>query len=446
MKYSIAQRRGFFENLLEKYNPVGVATEIYYGLEDEMDILRSVDDYIRSKISGDSDSHSAKKLLDLAQTAINRREYMNAISILGQFEQLMTDISDKLKHQVKEPTDEIHEKFLFKYLDDDQKNMLRNLKERFASHPSKVDDFIKYAGLIDFFSNLFTEKGRALAAWEKRFPKKVAELKSAVQDLYKNSVVLYDNVLKLLEKMSKLRNKRKISEYVTESEKIIKLYESYKKIFSNFYAKHVKEFLEKEHLFPKEVKKPVESKPLPSFAPSSMPSSFIGSEKPSFYYPKIDFTQISQPSVPKSEIAPSMPTIQPVETKTVSEPTSEITAPPSSEPVSSSTVSAPKVEEPKVELPEPTVQPPKQPTVTKKKMIPTIPVGLGPKKKDTAKADDGLEFLPDDFVKMLEVFANANESPEFIAKKILKYANKIQNINPKLTIKLLDLAEQVIGE
>src|SRR5690606_17601234 len=99
---------------------------------------------------------------------------------LGRFHKKIFDVVEEIK-SVDLAVDKVHHEFLFKELGDSHKEQLRSLRERFK--PASVEHyFIKEAGIMDFFKN-FSRRGRALRAWEKRYPKLAGEFRNKTSSM-----------------------------------------------------------------------------------------------------------------------------------------------------------------------------------------------------------------------------------------------------------------------
>jgi hypothetical protein len=255
-----AQRRGILNKLREKTNLGGIAAENFFTPEfrELMDQLRDgTDDPVRAILSGTQignasppdDAISLKDLLKDTKSAINRREYMKAVANLGRFHKKLFEAT-KILSGFKTNVDGIHEKFLFEGLDDDSKKHLHDLKGRIGTKAASTDQkyFIKEANIMDFFANIGTERGRALAAWEKRYPKQVGKLKNDTISMLKRSESLMTNVLSILKDMATARATRNVDKYLLGADKIVKLYSSYDIGFKEYYNANVKGFLEKQNL------------------------------------------------------------------------------------------------------------------------------------------------------------------------------------------------------
>lgn len=244
-----AQKRSILNKLKEKTNISGIAAEKFFNPEFQkvMTALRLKDDYIRSIVSGEkigdgdfgADSSGLKQLLKDCKSNLNRREYMSSISDLGRFHAKLSEIEHHIQ-QLDGSVNDVHHEFLFKDLDDEKKEHLHRMKQRLASKQTKL---VKYAGIMDFFHNIGTQRGRALAAWEKRYPKKTAELKKQTLSMLDKSESFLNTILVTLKEMATDRANRNVDSYMGNVAKISKLISVYDKSFRTYYETNVKDFM-----------------------------------------------------------------------------------------------------------------------------------------------------------------------------------------------------------
>ena len=235
-------------------NVSGIAAEKFFNpeFEDVMNRLRDeTDDPVRAIVTGQQigeaeapgDGLSLKSLLSSAKSNLNRREYMKSVADLGRFHKKMHDVV-KILSGFRSTLDSVHEKFLFKDLDDESKEHLHDLRNRFAPKAASYNQpyFLKQANILDFFANIGTERGRALGAWEKRYPKQVAALKKSSASMLTQSERLLSIVLSVLKEMASARSVRNPDKYIAAAAKIIKAYDNYDSSFKNYYNTTVKPF------------------------------------------------------------------------------------------------------------------------------------------------------------------------------------------------------------
>jgi hypothetical protein len=253
-----AQKRSLMNKIKEYTNLGGLAAEKAPvlnnpGFKELMDQLREVDDEIRSILTGQAigsasapdDTASLKELLKGSKSNLNRREYMTAISLMGRFHSKLQAVVNIISGYNANVSG-LHEKFLLEDLDDDVVTHLRSLQDRFS--PKKANrqvDLQKEAGIMDFFVNIGTERGRALSAWEKRYPEKIKALKTATQKLVDKSEDVFGKVISFLKEMANFRAERMIDNYIKEANKIVTVYTPYDNLFKNYYDEYVKGFLDK---------------------------------------------------------------------------------------------------------------------------------------------------------------------------------------------------------
>lgn len=439
-----AQKRSLLSKLREMTNIGGIAAEKFFHPEFQelMDRLRNeTDDPIRALVSGEqigeasppSDGIGLKDLLKSARSNLNRREYMRAIAEMARFHDKM-DLVVRVLSTFRSNIDAIHEKFLFQDLDEESKKHLHELKTRMAQSSPKL---IKEAGLLDLLTNLATERGRALTAWEKRYPKQVGKLKKDSESLMKRSESLLSTVISTLKEMATARATRKVDNYIQSGEKIAKAYRGYDAEFRKFYADNVKGFLEKQELVA-----PVK----PVAQPQELGKQEIKVE------PRVEDT-LEQEPVPTT--IPEAPRDIPVEhlhrslmpgERHVPDPDDSIPIPL----VDKSVLPTPKV-------PPPSMTPPPPPTTSQMYQQIQQPGGLyglrhAPLSPDLAKKV--LQEMPTErpgtkqshqkFFASLETMGSEHSS--LLAAHIKKYARTIQEADPKMAAQLLQLVQRIQSE
>lgn len=417
----VAQKRSILNKLKEVTNISGQAAEKFFNPEFQkvMESLREKDNMVRAVIAGQEidgadpgpDPISLKELLKSAKSNFNRREYMTTVSELGRFHKKLFDAQQVIK-SLEVDVDQVHHEFLFKDLGDEHKKQLEDLKKRFAN--SRQQELIKEAGIMDFFHNIGTQRGRALAAWEKRYPKQIGKLKKDTSLLLSKSEMALTTTLSSLKEMAAARASRNVDNYMKAADKIVKAYQNYDKLFKEYYINNIKGFLEKVELT-SPVEKNVDSKemgkqeiPVENKDVSNLPIPLISKEpEKSVVLPS--GTAIPSPFAPTA-LTPSAktPTIPPAA------PVPSIdTAPPSS--VSDTEASPPPNMEEKEEYPSDRLA-----------------------KEMWGKSEAHTNFLN-------SLIALSQESPLILAAHIRKYAQKIQNDNPQLAIQLFQIVKNIKG-
>lgn len=230
------------EKLMGKFSPQFI---------DLMDQLRTTDDNVREKAEG------LKNLLKLARTNYNRREYMDAVYFLGQFRDRMEEIFEALKGLGRE-VDIKHHEFLFGDMDQEHLDYLTNklspklekqralLKQLLSKQPAskKADQraILEKEAWVggDIWHNLTSSRGRSMAAWEKRFPRKARELRKQIDGMINKSKQLLDILLSSLKSMATARATRSLEDYLRLADKFNQKYKTYDATFSLFYDTSIK--------------------------------------------------------------------------------------------------------------------------------------------------------------------------------------------------------------
>jgi hypothetical protein len=317
-----AQEMGRWNKFREKTNISGLATENWFDPEfkEIMDNLRNkTDDPIRTIISGKSigkyptDGVSCKELLKSARSYFNRREYMKTVADLGRFHKKLQDVVEILK-KFNVNIDKVHGRFLFdevtpggKGYNPEYAKYLHDIKTRF-SEPKKADmqhTFVKEAGIIDFFKNIGSKRGLALAAWEKRYPGKVKELKKSTTYLLDQSDNLLKQTLYYLKSMATARANRQVDEYKQAGDKITEYYNIYDGIFKKYYNDHLKTLMDAQEFVEKVV--PVENATELGSTdigkPDGKPTGTPSKDKPAYTSSTID---VMTPSPELSSVTPGV--------------------------------------------------------------------------------------------------------------------------------------------
>lgn len=432
----IAQKR-YLSKLREMTNISGARAEEFFSpqFKDVMDKLREIDDNVRSIISGQAidqgdpgpDPYSAKKLLQDAKMFLNRREYMRAVTSLGEFHKHLAEVVQQI-NQLDDKVNEVHHQFLFPDEDKDHRQLLRSLKERLAAEQAQLR---KEASISDFLHNLINPRGKAMAFYEKRYPRQVAQLKRDATTLLAKSEALLSQILAQLKEMAAARATRNVDKYVSAAGKIKKGYESYHKLFQTFYNDNVKQY---ENFFMKS----------PEAAPDSGEVPTV--KTPGATEEEIPF-DLTQEKAPDTEESP--------QTK-VLVPSSPGSAPPS--PIAQTIPAQPLAP-----------HGPGEPFGTAPSFTPGVltpprlPTNIGPYgtpgawQRDTTPAPppEGMSERPpaEERVTLPPMLAHrqflttleslSGEGPSMLAAFIRKYARSIQNSDPKASAQLFKVAGRI---
>lgn len=433
-------KRSLLNKIRESTNISGAAAEKIFNPEFQrvMDSLRESDNRIRAIVSGKDiegidpgdDPIALKELYKNAKSNINRREYMTAIAFLGRFHKKLSEINNIIK-ELNVNVDKVHDDFLFKDLNEDQKKYLHDLKSRFASRKAEIT---KEANIMDFLTNIGTERGRALAAWEKRYPRQVGKLKKDSASLLNKTESVLDSILSTLRDMAKFRAERKVDNYVKSASKLTSLYSNYDRVFRDFYNDNVKNFLEKQELIAPV--KPVENKDLGKQEvkvenPATLPSSNI----PDLEVPdKVKSTKPSNKNdsvIDVTEHAVSIPPSLPSVPKSAPRGFSDL------EDLERQMLAAPK-------LPTrtgPTTPPPSPFTSEELEEVKFLENEEDIASSPTQPAEETAKTAHAQFYKTLQKLAN--EDPRLMANFIRKYANSIKKSDFETSIKLLKIANSM---
>lgn len=260
MMQKTAQKRSILNKIREMANIPGAAVEGFFEPEMKrvMNSLREADDNIRTVLVGQkigtstidvpSDNKSLKDMLKSARSNFNRREYMAGVADLGRFHKRMYDVSNLIS-KLNLSIDQIHNNFLFQGLGNQDKDYLKNLQEHMSSVAETHSEYlIKSAGIMDFFYNIGTQRGRALAAWEKKYPKVAKDIRDGGSRLLDHAEAVLNNTLSFLKEMAVSRASRKVDSYMDSAHKIQNEYNKFDmgdKGFRSYYTNVVQPWLKK---------------------------------------------------------------------------------------------------------------------------------------------------------------------------------------------------------
>lgn len=249
----IAQRRSILNQLREKINMPGSYLEGFFKpeLDRVMTSLKNLDDRIRSVLTGKQignapaplDGMGVKDLLKSSRTNFNRREYMAGVADLGRFHKKMFDISKDIG-QFFIDVNKIHNKFLFEGLPEGYDEHLKSLKEHMSKKSEASPEyFIKEAGIMDFFYNIGTKRGRSLAAWEKKYPQETKDLREGGEKILNDAQKLLENSIAYLKQMATARALRKPDQYMEIANKMKSDFDKFDILFRGYYEKSIVKWL-----------------------------------------------------------------------------------------------------------------------------------------------------------------------------------------------------------
>lgn len=423
-----AQKRSLLNKLREMTDVGGIATEKYFNPEFKqvMDQLREIDDGIRAIASGEqvgaasapSDAISLKDILKSAKSNLNRREYMKAVADLGRFHKKVFDMVHLLS-LFRSNIDKIHEKFLFQDLDDDSKKYLQSFKGRWPEKSAGLKPyFIKEANILDFFTNIATERGRALASWEKRYPKRVDKLKKDSASILSLSERMLGIILTSLKDLAKARATRNADNYIAISDKISNAFKNYDggdKGFKVFYQENVREFLEKQEFFTP-TKVDVTNKP------QDLGKKDIGVQPINSPIDPDDLTKTQiMPAKPQMSNAPGVPIFAPINPTSIPQMPKIPSMPPGR-----------KID-------------PNSVTQTGPIALPVLSPDPNDSFDDTKTTQMAAKVAPAHRKFMESLQSMGEESPSLLASHISRYAKSIWSKDPETAIKLFKIVKNIKG-
>ena len=432
-KYAQSKRetgRGALNWIREKVNMPGAYLDSFFKpeLDRVMTSLKSLDDKLRSELTGKKVGNAeppataiaAKDLLKSARTNFNRREYMSGIGDLGRFHKKMFDISQEIGKFFVD-VNKIHNKFLFEGLSDKSHGHLKELQEHMNRKASveMPEYFIKEAGIMDFFYNIGTRRGRALAAWEKKYPKQTKDLREWGLKLIDDGDTLLNETIGRMKEMATARATRRPDEYMDSANEIknaFNKYDSGGKGFKAYYETVIMPFLKIKDEIEKE--QATKQPPTPPTGPQSGKVE-LGAEPPSG--PSTGGPSGAPPGGPVPPPGGGFMTVMPsgMGLKPVILPSKAPTAP--TVPPAQSPPSAPPAvpqapdTEPKIRV-APQVEEPKQKL----------------RVAQHAKFLQSLESL-------------GSEDPHILGSYISKYAKSIQETDPETAIQLFSIVKKLKG-
>lgn len=411
-----AKKRSALNKLKEVTNVSGITAEKYFQPEllRVMSSLRKCDNDIRSialgKVveNGDpgDDPISLQLLLKATTSNIARREYMLAISELSRFHKKLFNINSKLT-KFNLDSNKIHYQFLFKDLGEEHLERLKDLdQKRWKVDASEKVVFVRVAGITDIIHNVTSKRGRALAAWEKRYPKVIGTLRDKTIEILNKSNAIFNSLNNYFDEFAKLRADRDPNGYEDKASAFSKEFLKYDSDFRVYYNGTVKPFFDKAKLF-EEAEKQEEldrfnesNKVDPKSLPISSSTPLYTSPSNSYVSPTSP-TLVATPDVYKNQAVPTVkinPNLNKVEQEV---------------PLSS-------IDDKDFE-----------------------PVSSGSEKEVPLSSIDDSDFEEVKSAKFISTLESlANEDSSILLNYIKKYAKLIENKDPKKAIALLNIVSQ----
>jgi hypothetical protein len=491
MDNKLGQRRGKIQQFNENLNPVNIPARIMENyspeLQELMEILRETDNNIREIADPEGDKENTlKDLLKVAKTNFNRREYMTAVVFLGKFHDKL-ELIDKEIAKLQNSVDAKHYEFLFGDIEPSHIDYLSDgLGEKFNKYLKTPTGILNTASLnveanafTDWWhNNITSDRGKALSAWEKRFPQYVKDLKNQTGMMVSKSEALLNFLLSSLKVMNGFRNSRKLEDYIKVAKKLQEKFKNYNVAFLQFYNKYVKKLIEyqksesalRQIMPPDEAaqemtkpffedgKKSPESERMEVSPDELVPSAQVPTEPPSAV------------SVTPNELLPSYSRPPPLPFPTPIPPSyTKEDSPISSSPPTIERMAPIEFPESEIDLQKPFPKPPKlpkefrnitrdtlpSPSITSEQ--PTLPSagnepktlpGVGPKTLPgigpPERVSRPYHGASNHFIFLQSLSSMENEHPMIIAKTIINYANSIKTSDVEISNRLLNIAKRVL--
>lgn len=242
-----SQKRSLRDIIREK-NPLNSASEYFNSkIKELMKNLRKSDSEIRLIVSGDKKEPSLRDILKNSKSLFNKKEYINSFIVLDSFRERLGKAS-AICQSLNLDINTNYKDFFIKELADDEKQGLiefrKKLDEELKTKAHVYNEFVKQAGLLDFFRSIFTQRGRALRAWEKVHGKEIEQMKDSLVKLFDLSYSTLEEVNNQLMKMSYALSVRDISGYSSASKKIVMQYNKYNLYFKKYYKDHIQKLID----------------------------------------------------------------------------------------------------------------------------------------------------------------------------------------------------------
>lgn len=214
-----AQRRSGWQWLKEKGNLSRHMAETFSSVfKDQMEILREVDSEIRENAAG------LPHYLKEAKKALKQRRYLDVAHFLNRINQdvkVVLNEGNKLKELREDHIDDFYGDY--KYFDPNEQI------------------FSKEAGLLDFFD----DRQRAAKVLEKIYKNKTKKRNRDMQKLVNDAERAVNNILNRFEIMGDLRASGKISDYISELDKISQIQNKFEESFKEKYFEHIAPMVER---------------------------------------------------------------------------------------------------------------------------------------------------------------------------------------------------------
>lgn len=451
--YTTAQDRGRVNKLKEKLDVSGVALEIFNSeVRQALGIMRSLDKEIRTIVIGKSRADgSFKSILKLVKSNINRRQYVEAYAGLSDFYFYFQEIGD-IALKFTQSENDIFDRFLHDNKSDAQKEKvlrLNSLIKNIAKEAQFNENLVKHAGFGDFIHNVFSPKGRADAAFEKRYPNKARELKDGLISLLDMCQSAYENLIQSLDEMDSSIASRKIGSFAKAIEKLLNYFLGFgssfvaklkeDKVLIDILTRYEQEFVKKQQVSENPTQELIstrtQSMPVAPMSGSNPHANIPDLSVPASIKPipsggSVEFFQRDQLKSTEPSLTKEAPTSVKTEVTKVEAPKTEVTK-----------VEAPKAEAPKVELPEDTEKNiiPQNKKVEIGSVIPPAKPFVPPVNKLPVKKVK----THDKFYNNLKILQGQDKA--VIANYIKRYASEISETDLDTSKKLFNIVNRILG-
>lgn len=245
-----SQKRSLRDIIREK-NPLNSASEFFNKkIKILMESLRNEDKAIRALVIGGKNDKALRDILKDVKSLFNKKEYINAYIVLDSFRERLGKASQKCS-ELRLDINTNYKEFFINELQGDEKEGLIEFREKLDKEieglgTRKAQMFINFkkeAGFLDFFRSIFTQRGRALRAWEKAHGKEIEKMKENLLVLMDIANETLNKVTEELKTMSYALAVRDVSSYSGASKRFTIVYQAFNNKFITFYKNHIKDLI-----------------------------------------------------------------------------------------------------------------------------------------------------------------------------------------------------------
>lgn len=242
-----SQRRSRLDRIMD-YNPMNSSIEYFNkDIKSMMSKIRESDSIIR-RIFLPSNKRSPVQLIKNCETLFKKREYMQCVILLDEIRGSLAHAKEtaiSLNNTIKTN----YKDFFISKLEGKEKKDLISLRNKMeaANKRAKSDrtlQMVKEAGVLDWFrSSIFTQRGRALRAWEKAHGEEVAALKENLLNMISETKSILSDANDSLKDMSVFISRGDISSYFKSLKNFEKIYKKYDNMFIKLYNENIKNMI-----------------------------------------------------------------------------------------------------------------------------------------------------------------------------------------------------------